>query len=915
MTMGGQQGCSNITQMIDYDGNIVSDLKSWMLEHKLSNLGFDYNVIAILGSQSSGKSTLLNNLFSTSFDVMDTKKGHSQTTKGLWMSYELFEKESEEETENDMKNESNTTQGVRVSPTSSVNKGNKRKINPALIIDVEGTDSKERGDDRLTFEHRSALLCLALADCVIVNLWYHSLGNFTASNYGLLKTVMEVNLELFQQDVNCPKTILLFTVRDWFEDLAPLDVIKKKIIDDYLNKIWKEIKKSDAVEKFHVENFFTIEVVGLSHAIIKKEEFQKDISRLRKKWVEELKPLQYSRNIPSDGFGQYCSNIWNTIIKQSQLDIPSQKEMLATFRCQEIKNNVISNISETIKAKLELSHHQIIDNFREWAEKEVTDKCLNEYLADASRYKENICVKTADELLDTLCAQLQSIVDNNLNFIQRGLALKFARDLSNMYSICTKGKGTFSFSNTEHTLGNKEGEEEEDDKQKWDPNGDSNWDPNWDPSKNRKNSVYTSEENKCIHMWNNFLYNTERMEHETLFHFYEDYRKCNIKIKNGVIHEFNYKPTLNTLIISIDKDTNRIKNTQFSHLLNKTKNTINEKLKTVDNLLVNAKTSEDFWMPILDITRKLEENISKYLTKCFINLMDKEKNEEDGLLQKNEHEKGKMFFAMEKKGNHLNSSSHNDNLGYKLDVIRKNEQFVSTINADINRMAQDPEFLKKLKEFYLEHIIDILRKKLTEIVDNLSHIMVQRFEQVFNYDETEQPRQWKDISAIELKNLFRDSKNHAFFMVEILQKTIKVDIIDEYLQMNFVKEELIEKAKNKAKKKMQELCRDAQYIQATGGTIGLKNVPFLFWLLLLFFGWNEIVSCTKFFFRLNIFLPVVIAVIVVISSYIYGGNSNSNIISCLNKAVFFLARNSYELYKHVQQVNRKGKPVVEIDSD
>ncbi|KOB89745.1 hypothetical protein PFDG_05298, partial [Plasmodium falciparum Dd2] len=43
-----------------------------------------------------------------------------------------------------------------------------------------------------------------------------------ASNYGLLKTVMEVNLALFQQDKNSPKTILLFTVRECFEELLLL---------------------------------------------------------------------------------------------------------------------------------------------------------------------------------------------------------------------------------------------------------------------------------------------------------------------------------------------------------------------------------------------------------------------------------------------------------------------------------------------------------------------------------------------------------------------------------------------------------------------------------------------------------------------------------------------------------------------
>lgn len=40
-----------------------------------------------------------------------------------------------------------------------------------FILDCEGTDSKERGEDRHKFEHCSSLFCLALADLLIINMW------------------------------------------------------------------------------------------------------------------------------------------------------------------------------------------------------------------------------------------------------------------------------------------------------------------------------------------------------------------------------------------------------------------------------------------------------------------------------------------------------------------------------------------------------------------------------------------------------------------------------------------------------------------------------------------------------------------------------------------------------------------------
>ena len=96
-------------------------------------MGKNYNTIAIIGPQSTGKSTLLNKLFDTNFEVMSNTVGRGQTTEGVWAA-------------------SHTNSRV-------------------FILDCEGTDSKERGEDRNKFEHSSSLFCLALADLLIINMW------------------------------------------------------------------------------------------------------------------------------------------------------------------------------------------------------------------------------------------------------------------------------------------------------------------------------------------------------------------------------------------------------------------------------------------------------------------------------------------------------------------------------------------------------------------------------------------------------------------------------------------------------------------------------------------------------------------------------------------------------------------------
>ncbi|KAJ2562893.1 Dynamin-like GTPase that mediates homotypic ER fusion, partial [Coemansia sp. RSA 1836] len=144
------------------------------MQHKwgLAAAGFDYDVVAVFGSQSTGKSTLLNRLFDTRFDVMSEAQ-RQQTTRGIWAD--------------------RGSSGAR----------------HVLIMDVEGTDGRERGEHQ-DFERKSALFSLAVGEVVIVNMWENMVGLYNGANMGLLKTVMEVNLQLFGGGDDSRKTLLYF---------------------------------------------------------------------------------------------------------------------------------------------------------------------------------------------------------------------------------------------------------------------------------------------------------------------------------------------------------------------------------------------------------------------------------------------------------------------------------------------------------------------------------------------------------------------------------------------------------------------------------------------------------------------------------------------------------------------------------
>ena len=45
---------------------------------------------------------------------------------------------------------------------------------------------------------------------------------------------------------------------------------------------------------------------------------------------------KYHRGIPADGFSKFSGDIWDTIVHNRDLDLPSQQELLAQYRCDEI---------------------------------------------------------------------------------------------------------------------------------------------------------------------------------------------------------------------------------------------------------------------------------------------------------------------------------------------------------------------------------------------------------------------------------------------------------------------------------------------------------------------------------------------------------------------------------------------------
>ncbi|EKM54659.1 uncharacterized protein PHACADRAFT_258654 [Phanerochaete carnosa HHB-10118-sp] len=382
-------------QIINDEKQFTPDLAKQIEHWSLHNAGFDYDIVAVFGSQSTGKSTLLNRLFGTDFDVMDETR-RQQTTKGIWMC---------------------RGKGMNV-----------------MVMDVEGTDGRERGEDQ-DFERKSALFSLASSEVLIINLWEHQVGLYQGANMGLLKTVFEVNLALFGKktaDGRNQRTLLLFVIRDHI-GTTPLDNLQTTLTAD-MQKIWDSLSKPPELQDRQLSDYFDMSFSALPHKVLAAEKFESDVQELRKRFVDKsredyvFKPA-YHKRIPADGVAFYMEGIWEQVQTNKDLDLPTQQELLAQFRCDEISAVALSEFNEQAKPQRRpVESGKVVEGLgammRSWR-----STALERYDRDASRYHPGVYKRKRADLVGVLDSTLSPLFLGQLKNMHKACLVQFKQEM------------------------------------------------------------------------------------------------------------------------------------------------------------------------------------------------------------------------------------------------------------------------------------------------------------------------------------------------------------------------------------------------------------------------------------------------------------------------------------------------------
>jgi protein SEY1 len=234
-----------------------------------------------------------------------------------------------------------------------------------------------------------------------------------------------------------------------------------------MQRLWSSISKPTGLEKSRIEDYFDFAFVGLPHKNLQPEKFEEEVERLSGRFREGYRdpktqgllddqndPVflpEYHRRIPADGFSVYAEGIWDQIVHNKDLDLPTQQELLAQFRCDEIAREVLIPFDEAI-APLETQQSEgtkagqpkvlpdlgaIMNNSRITA--------LKSFDEAASRYHKGVFKRKRLELEGKIDTRLKALSSGQLSAAHKSGVQQFSDAVSATVKDGQKKGATYDF--------------------------------------------------------------------------------------------------------------------------------------------------------------------------------------------------------------------------------------------------------------------------------------------------------------------------------------------------------------------------------------------------------------------------------------------------------------------------------------
>jgi hypothetical protein len=160
---------------------------------------------------------------------------------------------------------------------------------------------------------------------------------------------------------------------------------------------------------------------------------------------------EYHRRIPADGFPVYAEGVWDQIVHNKDLDLPTQQELLAQFRCDEIAREVLVLFDETVAP---LEAEQVKDaqsgtpsvisdlgNIMNLARSSV----LKNFETEASRYHKGVYSRKRTELEENVDKRLKDLFQGQLSAAHKAGIKSFSDSVSAAVKLGQKKGAQYDF--------------------------------------------------------------------------------------------------------------------------------------------------------------------------------------------------------------------------------------------------------------------------------------------------------------------------------------------------------------------------------------------------------------------------------------------------------------------------------------
>lgn len=161
---------------------------------------------------------------------------------------------------------------------------------------------------------------------------------------------------------------------------------------------------------------------------------------------------EYHRRIPADGFSHYASGIWEQIVHNKDLDLPTQQELLAQFRCDEITREVLLVFDESIspledkQAEGVRSGSLVVLPALGTAGSSARVQAIKDFESEASRYHKGVYKRKQVELENKIDTRLKALYQGQLSAAHKSGVESFSKAVASAVKAGQKKGASYDFS-------------------------------------------------------------------------------------------------------------------------------------------------------------------------------------------------------------------------------------------------------------------------------------------------------------------------------------------------------------------------------------------------------------------------------------------------------------------------------------